>query len=64
MFAKQAICVKEISGFSLSAISFSLSLFVVDISFREKESNWGYFNLVFAFDNNTFFYLKKRLEEK
>ena len=32
--------------------------FVVDISFGERESNWGYFNLVFAFVNNTF-YLKK-----
>ena len=23
----------------------------------ERESNWGYFNLVFAFDNNTFFFI-------
>ena len=47
------------SFFFFSTISFSLSLFVVDISFGERESNQGYFNLVFAFDNNTFFYLFK-----
>ena len=34
---------------------FILDRFVVDISFGERESNWDYFNLVFAFDNNTFF---------
>ena len=45
---------------SLFAISFSLSLFEVDISFGERESNWSYFNLVFALDNNIFFLFKEK----